>query len=96
MSGKVSEWLKDLGLDQYAAAFEEDDIGWELLGDIDQEVLKDIGIGSAGHRLRILKAINALQPEHFSSLTPNTASSSAEFVAIRAGDEDLARWSRTA
>ena len=57
MSGKVSKWLVDLELDQYAAVFEENDIGWDLLGEIDQETLKDIGITSAGHRLRILKGI---------------------------------------
>ena len=56
MTGKVSAWLEDLGLGQYAAAFEANDIGWDLINDIDQETLKDIGIGSAGHRLKILKA----------------------------------------
>jgi hypothetical protein len=56
MSGKVTEWLDDLGLVQYSAVFEENDISWELIGDIDQETLKDIGIGSAGHRLQILKS----------------------------------------
>jgi hypothetical protein len=36
MSGKVSKWLDDLELGQYTAAFEENDIGWDLLGEIDQ------------------------------------------------------------
>ena len=55
MSGKVAAWLEQLGLGQYAAAFEENDIDWDLLGEIDQQTLKDIGVTSAGHRLQILK-----------------------------------------
>ena len=63
MSVKVFNWLENLGLGQYAAAFEENDIGWDLLGDIDQETLKDIGVISAGHRLQILKAAKSLRSE---------------------------------
>ena len=70
MSARVSAWLDDLGLGQYADAFEANDIGWELLDDLDQETLKDIGIGSAGHRLQILKSIKPLQSQH--SSTPSS------------------------
>ena len=69
MSGRVSTWLDDLGLGQYSGAFEENDIGWELLGALDQETLKDIGIGSAGHRLQILNAKKLLQSEPVAATT---------------------------
>ncbi|MGD2172565.1 MAG: SAM domain-containing protein, partial [Gammaproteobacteria bacterium] len=57
MSARISEWLQDLGLGQYADRFEANDIDWDLLADIDHQALKDIGIESVGHRIRILKAI---------------------------------------
>lgn len=62
MSATVSQWLQDLGLGQYADNFVDNDIDWDLINDIDAETLKDIGIGSAGHRIRILKAIANLRP----------------------------------
>ena len=53
----LGEWLKALGLAQYAADFATNDIDWDLLPELDHETLKDIGVTSAGHRLRLLKAI---------------------------------------
>ena len=44
MSKEVSTWLEDLGLDQYSIVFEENAIDWELLPELDQETLKDIGV----------------------------------------------------
>jgi hypothetical protein len=35
MSGKVSAWLEDLGLGQYASTFEENDIGWDIIDELD-------------------------------------------------------------
>ena len=69
MSEKVSEWLSELGLGQYAATFEKNAIDWELLPDVDQDALKDIGVEAAGHRLRILKAIAVLQSEQTTTLS---------------------------
>ena len=66
----IAQWLEQLGLGQYAAAFEENAIDWEVLPDVNQETLKDIGIHAAGHRLRILKAIAALQPAHAATDSP--------------------------
>jgi len=40
---------------------------WNLLPELDQETLKDIGVGAAGHRLRILKAIATLQTKQSSA-----------------------------
>ena len=56
----VQQWLKSLDLGQYADAFEKNDFDLDLLAELDHEILKDIGVGSAGHRVRILKAIKAL------------------------------------
>ena len=49
----VRDWLDLIGLGQYADAFEANDIDTDLLAQIDDQLLKDIGVSSAGHRLRI-------------------------------------------
>ena len=53
----IERWLRQLELDQYATVFEQNHIGLELLADLDHETLKEIGVSSAGHRLRMLKAV---------------------------------------
>jgi hypothetical protein len=58
----VRNWLEAIGLDQYAAAFEANDIDTDLLVQIDDQLLKDIGVSSAGRRLRIRNAIAKLAP----------------------------------
>jgi len=95
MTGKVSAWLEDLGLGQYAAAFEENDIGWDLINDIDQETLKDIGIGSAGHRLKILKSAANLHPDQATAAATasklNLPGSTIDSQTV----DDVSGWSRT-
>jgi SAM domain (Sterile alpha motif) len=56
----VRKWLDSLGLAQYADAFEANDLDIDLLRQIDDQILKDIGVSSAGHRLRIRNAIAKL------------------------------------
>jgi hypothetical protein len=59
---ELRTWLDGIGLAQYANAFEANDIDIDLLGQVDDQVLKDIGVSSAGHRLRIRNAIARLRP----------------------------------
>jgi class 3 adenylate cyclase/tetratricopeptide (TPR) repeat protein len=58
----VRSWLEAIGLGQYADAFEANDIDTDLLTQLDDQLLKDIGVLSAGHRLRIRNAIGRLAP----------------------------------
>ena len=95
MSGKVAEWLENLGLGQFAAAFEENAIDWELLPDVDQNTLKDIGIKEAGFRLRIMKGIAALQSEASGSYSHLTGPSTDVSPSSLETDHDLSTWSRT-
>ena len=60
---EVRSWLEAIGLAQYSDAFEANDIDIDLLGQVDDQILKDIGVSSAGHRLRIRNAIAKLGPE---------------------------------
>ena len=61
MSG-IRKWLGSIGLGQYADAFEANDIDMDLLKQVDDQMLKDIGVASAGHRLRIRNVIAKLAP----------------------------------
>src|SRR3954471_2443143 len=59
----IRQWLVTLGMPQYADAFESNDIDADLLARLDDNILKDIGIASAGHRLRILAAIAQIRSD---------------------------------
>ena len=61
----IAGWLRTLGLEQYAPAFAQNDIGPDLLPSLTAEDLKDLGIASVGHRRRLLEAIAALRPAPF-------------------------------
>lgn len=56
-------WLRRLGLEQYEAAFRENDIDDTILPHLTAEELKDLGVGSVGHRHKLLGAIAALRAE---------------------------------
>ena len=56
----VAEWLRGLGLDQYAPGFRANDIDEEVLRRLTAEDLRELGVASIGHRRRLLDAIAAL------------------------------------
>lgn len=57
----VADWLRTLGLAQYVPAFRDNDIDADLLPSLTTDSLKELGIASLGHRLRLLEAIAALR-----------------------------------
>jgi class 3 adenylate cyclase len=59
---EIRRWLGAIGLGQYADAFETNAIDMELLRQVDDQILKDIGVSAAGHRMRIRNAIAKLAP----------------------------------
>jgi class 3 adenylate cyclase/predicted ATPase len=54
---EIRKWLMTVGLAQYADAFEANDLDVDLLPQIDDQTLKEVGVVSVGHRLRIRNAI---------------------------------------
>ena len=56
----ITEWLRSLGLEQYALAFHDNAIDATVLPSLKAEDLKDLGITLVGHRRRLLDAIAAL------------------------------------
>src|SRR5437660_2704146 len=59
----LAEWLRGLGLEQYAPAFRDNDIDGEVLRRLTAEDLRELGVASIGHRRRLLDAIAALGAE---------------------------------
>lgn len=60
MSEAVSEWLERLGLGRYADAFAAHAIDEQILPDLSDTDLKELGVTALGHRKTILKAIASL------------------------------------
>src|SRR6516225_6274570 len=56
-------WLRSLGLGKYEAAFRENAIDETVLPSLTHETLKDLGVTSVGHRLKLLDAIAALRSD---------------------------------
>jgi class 3 adenylate cyclase len=55
----VADWLRQLGLEGYAAAFREHDITAAVLLSLTARDLKELGVTSVGHRRQLLQAIAA-------------------------------------
>src|SRR5690242_18823107 len=56
----VTEWLRGLGLEQYAPAFRDNKIDVEILPSLTGEDLRALGVVSIGHRRRLLDAMAGL------------------------------------
>jgi class 3 adenylate cyclase/predicted ATPase len=69
-------WLRSLGLGKYEAAFRENDIDETVLPSLTHENLKELGVASLGHRVKMLDAIAALH---------NDASGAAPSGDLKAG-----------
>ena len=59
----VGGWLRKLGLEQYEAAFRENEIDDAVLPSLTAEDLKDLGVSIVGHRRKLLDAIAGLRAE---------------------------------
>src|SRR6476646_10582332 len=56
-------WLRSLGLGKYEAIFRENDIDETVLPSLTHENLKELGVASFGHRVKLLDAIAALRSD---------------------------------
>ena len=85
----VRDWLEAIGLGQYADAFEANDIDTDLLPRIDDQLLKEIGVSSAGHRLRLRDAIARLAPTSTADASTASAAAATEVPATPAERRQL-------
>src|SRR5499427_10390809 len=63
MAENIADWLRGLGLEQYAAAFAVNDVDPEVLRELTAEDLIGLGVTSIGHRRKLLAAIAALREQ---------------------------------
>src|SRR6202040_3911110 len=88
----VGGWLRKLGLEQYEAAFRDNEIDDTVLPSLTAEDLKDLGVGSVGHRRKLLEAIAALRAEasaHDPLVTDKAAKDTAERRQVTVMFSDL-------
>ncbi|MEJ2121085.1 MAG: adenylate/guanylate cyclase domain-containing protein, partial [Alphaproteobacteria bacterium] len=55
----MRQWLTGLGLERYAEAFQDADVDWDVLPDLTDTDLKELGV-TLGHRKKLLRGIAAL------------------------------------
>jgi class 3 adenylate cyclase len=84
----LGDWLRRLGLEQYEAAFRENEIDETVLPSLTTEDLKDLGVGIVGHRRKLLDAIAALRaqvvmPTPQADVTPRALRASKDIAERR-------------
>ena len=57
----VAAWLRKLGLEEHEPAFRDNNIDETVLPSLTAEDLKELGVGSVGHRRKLLDAIAVLR-----------------------------------
>ena len=78
----VGAWLRALGLGQYETAFRESEIDAEVLPDLTEGDLSQLGL-PLGHRKRLLKAIAGLGTGEPPAKSPSPAPASSSAAAER-------------
>src|SRR3974390_1316905 len=66
----VGGWLRRLGLEEYEAAFCENNIDDTILPSLTTEDLKELGVGSVGHTRKLLEGLAALRPDTSAKTAP--------------------------
>ena len=56
----ILAWLRELGLERYEQAFQQNEIAADILPKLTADDLKDIGVTIVGHRRKLLEAIAAM------------------------------------
>jgi len=70
---EIAAWLRELGLERYEQAFRESEIDTDILADLTEPDLEELGI-SLGDRKKLRKAIAALSPQECPGAVKQTAS----------------------
>jgi class 3 adenylate cyclase len=77
---QIADWLEKLGMSEYAQRFAENDVDFEVLGELTDTDFDRLGV-SIGHRRKMIRAIRALAALPISAASEQPASSST--VATR-------------
>jgi class 3 adenylate cyclase/predicted ATPase len=79
---QIADWLKMLGMSEYAERFAESDIDTSVLRDLTDQDLKELGV-SLGHRRKMLRAIAELAGNAPTSPQPPLTESKPQDTAER-------------
>lgn len=60
---EVSEWLESQGFPQYRPAFAQNAITWELVPELTDQDLRELGVSVLGHRKQLLREIKVLRQD---------------------------------
>src|SRR5215471_7265832 len=88
MSIEITDWLRGLGLEQYASAFHDNAIDAEILRELTADDLKDLGVNLVGHRRKLLAAIAALRQDLPTSGAPIASTEPKRDPGIPAGEAE--------
>ena len=79
---EVAVWLRNLGLEHYEAVFRDNAIDADVLPELTDEHLKELGL-PLGHRLKLLKAVAVLRkgPAQPAAVAPSAEPPSARDTA---------------
>jgi class 3 adenylate cyclase/predicted ATPase len=79
------QWLEAQGLAQYAKVFAENDIDFEVLGDLTEADLEKLGL-SLGHRRKLMRALAAAQRDGSLSDTQESPDAERRQITVLFGD----------
>src|SRR5262247_1432660 len=82
----VVVWLRSLGLGKYEAIFRENDIDETVLPSLTHENLKELGVVSFGHRVKLMDAIAALRNDESGEATSDDAAITSRAPSARPED----------
>jgi class 3 adenylate cyclase len=88
MSIEIADWLRGLGLEQYASAFHENAIDAEILRELTADDLKDLGVNVVGHRRKLLAAITALRPDPTTGEPASEQARAGQDAGMAAGEAE--------
>jgi class 3 adenylate cyclase len=85
----VGDWLRSLGLEQYQAAFRDNEVDGKILPKLTGEDLKELGVAAVGHRRAMLAAIEELSGPSAAAVTK--PASAANPIAERTAPDSAER-----
>ncbi|MBV8921092.1 adenylate/guanylate cyclase domain-containing protein [Bradyrhizobium sp.] len=89
----IADWLRDLGLQSYEAAFRDNGIDLDVLPRLTVDDLREIGVRAVGHRRKIIDAAARLPRRHIAARaapSPERRQLTLMFVDL-VGSTDLSR-----
>lgn len=78
-------WLRDIGLDKYHAVLAENDVDLDVLGELTESDLKELGL-SLGDRKRLLREARLLSAPGLEAEAPTAPASASPAPPLPAGD----------